>query len=339
MRAAVYVITNKKDVIRFELEYIFKQPFEQPQLSVNISDKPIILHLSTVKGRVKITNFIAMRLTKNQWFGLITFLVLLLASYLVTVEPWKKSSSSLVTNLEVGPPVPIIIRWVNQDVGYPATHTTDTILAYSAFTIGYSEAFEQAAWVAYVLTREEVLSDSVKRNDRFRADTLIISGSAELSDYRGSGYDRGHLAPAADMRWSKRAMDESFLLSNMSPQEPSFNRGIWKRLEEKVRVWALEKDSIYILTGPVLNSVVDVIGANDVGVPDSYFKVLVDLSPPDHDMVAFLLPHEGSSSDPVMYAITVDSLESVTGYDFFARAPDQEMIDWLEGTLLTENWK
>jgi endonuclease G len=280
-----------------------------------------------------------MRLTKNQWFGLITFLVLIMASYLVTVEPWKKSSSSLVTNLEGRPPVPITIQWDHPDAGYPATHTTDTILTYTGFTIGYNEAFEQAAWVAYVLTREEVLSDSVIRNDRFRADTMIISGSAELSDYRGSGYDRGHLAPAADMRWSNRAMDESFLLSNMSPQEPSFNRGIWKRLEEKVREWALEKDSIYILTGPVLNSVVEVIGANDVGVPGSYFKVLVDLSPPDHDMVAFLLPHEGSSSDPVIYAITVDSLESVTGYDFFAWAPDQEIIDWMESIVLTENWK
>jgi len=280
-----------------------------------------------------------MKLTKNQRFGLITFLILLLASYLVTMEPWKRSSSALLTNPEGGPTLPVSIRWDRLETGYPVTTNADTVLTYAAFSLGYNEAHEQPAWVAYVLTREEVLGDSVRRTDRFRADTLIRSGSAELSDYRGSGYDRGHLAPAADMRWSKQAMYESFLLSNMSPQEPSFNRGIWKRLEDKVRTWALEKESLYVVTGPVLNSMMDVIGENDVGVPDSYFKVLVDLSPPDHDMVAFLLPHRGSSADPVAYAITVDSLEVVTGYDFFGGAPDPEIIDWLEGMILPENWK
>jgi endonuclease G len=280
-----------------------------------------------------------MQLTKNQWFGLITFLVLVIASYLVTVEPWKKSSSSLVNSSGEGPPFPIYLHWPGLDTGYPETHNTDTILRYSGFDLGYNEQFEQAAWVAYVLTRQEVISNSVERNDRFRPDTLIRSGSADLSDYRGSGYDRGHLAPAGDLNWSEQAMDESFLLSNMSPQDPSFNRGIWRRLEEKVREWAVEKDSLYVITGPVLNSVEQVIGANEVGVPSSYFKVLVDLSPPDHGMAAFLLPNRGSSSDPASYAITVDSLESVTGYDFFAFAPDQPMIEWLEATLILENWK
>lgn len=280
-----------------------------------------------------------MQLSKNQWFGLITFVVLLLASYLVTVEPWKKSSSSLVGNREGGPPIPIFIRWERLDAGYPATHTTDTILSYSAFDLGYSEKYEQAAWVAYVLTREEVLTNIVERNDHFRPDSLIRTGSADLSDYRGSGYDRGHMVPAGDLNWSERAMDESFLLSNMSPQDPSFNRGIWRRLEEKVRQWAIEKDSLYVITGPVLNSMEEVIGENEVGVPEYYFKVLVDLSPPDHEMAAFLLPNRGSSSDPAQYAISVDSLESVTGYDFFAYAPDQHIIEWLEATLMTENWK
>jgi endonuclease G len=280
-----------------------------------------------------------MQLTKNQWFGLITFVILLLASYLVTVEPWKKSSSSLLRNREGGPPLPITIHWNGLEAGYPDTHTADTILRYSGFDLGYNEQFEQAAWVAYVLTRDEVLSSNVERNDHFRPDTLIHSGSADLSDYRRSGYDRGHLAPAGDLKWSERAMDESFLLSNMSPQDPSFNRGIWRRLEEKVRDWVVEKDSLYVITGPVLNHVENFIGDNQVGVPGSYFKVLVDLSPPDHDMAAFLLPNQGSSSDPTRYVISVDSLESVTGYDFFAFAPDQQIIEWLESTVDIDNWK
>jgi endonuclease G len=147
------------------------------------------------------------------------------------------------------------------------------------------------------------------------------------------------MVPAGDLKWSEQAMDESFLLSNMSPQDPSFNRGIWRRLEEKVRDWVLEKDSLYVITGPVLNTVEGFIGDNEVGIPGSYFKVVVDLSPPDHDMAAFLLPNKGSSSDPARYAISVDSLESVTGYDFFAFAPDQPIIEWLESTLEKDHWK
>lgn len=141
------------------------------------------------------------------------------------------------------------------------------------------------------------------------------------------------------MKWSEQAMHESFLLSNISPQYPSFNRGIWRQLEEKVRQWAIEKDSLYVITGPVLDPIRGVIGENEVGIPGYYFKVLVDLSPPEYSMIAFLLPNNGSTNELSDYAITVDSLEKVTGYDFFARAPDQEMIDWMEGVLVSADWR
>lgn len=281
-----------------------------------------------------------MQLTRRQWFGLITFVILLVASILVTVEPWKKSSASLVSSSEGGvAPVEIFIRWNGLGDGYPLTRTTDTILSYSGFDLGYNELHEQAAWVAYVLTREEVESDVASRTDRFRPDTSVRSGSADLSDYRGSGYDRGHLAPAGDMRWSTAAMEHSFFLTNMSPQEPAFNRGIWRRLEEKVRQWAVEEDSLYVVTGPVLNVVRGHIGENRVGVPDAYFKVIVDLSPPRFGMAAFLIPHRGSDEEPTSFLLSVDSLEAVTGYDFFAFAPDQVMVEWLENHLQEGKWE
>jgi endonuclease G len=281
-----------------------------------------------------------MQLRRNQWFGVIILIILITASFLVMVEPWKESTSTLFATLErSAPPVPISIDWDRLDIGYPVTDMTDTILTYTGFDLGYNEHFEQASWVVYVLTREEIVSGTEERPDRFRPDTSIFTGSAALSDYRGSGFDRGHLAPAADMKWSEQAMDESFLLSNISPQNPSFNRGIWKKLEEKVRQWAVEKDSLYVITGPVLDPIRGVIGQNEVGVPGSYFKVLVDLSPPEFGMIAFLLPNNGSSKELTDYAITVDSLEIVTGYDFFAGAPDQEMIEWMEGKLVTDDWK
>jgi len=280
-----------------------------------------------------------MPMTKKQRFGLIGFFILVFASVLVTKEPWKRSSAELRTaaGLET-PPANIVIKWNNLATGYPAAYTGDTILSYTGFHLAYNEQFEQAAWVVYVLTREKIESGTIERTDNFRADTSIATGSASPADYRGSGYDRGHLAPAGDMKWDQLAMSQSFLMSNMSPQSPSFNRGIWRRLETKVRDWAIEKDSIYVITGPLFSPTDSVIGENGVGIPDHYFKVLVDLSPPYHDMIAFLLPSSGSSGELLQFAIPVDSLEKLSAYDFFADAPDQDVIEWLEQRIEPGNW-
>lgn len=271
-----------------------------------------------------------MTMSRQHRFGLITFFILIILAILVTIEPWKKYTVSAETSIHSAPASPILLRWENLATAYPETELCDTIRSYVGFDLGYNEASEQASWVVYVLTRTEVMEGRVNRTDNFRSDLTISTGSASLADYRGSGYDRGHMAPAGDMKWDAEAMSESFLLSNMSPQEPSFNRGIWRKLEEQVRLWALEKDSLFIVTGPVLSEVKKSIGENQVGVPMFYYKIVVDLSPPDHGMIAFLLPNEKSDKDLFHFAISVDSLESFTGYDFFALAPDQQGIEWLE---------
>ncbi len=271
-----------------------------------------------------------MAMTKNHKFGLITFFILVILVILVTTEPWKNKSGPAGASIINAPPATISLRWENLAAGYPGTSMTDTIRSYKGFDLGYNEAGEQASWVVYVLTRDEVENGSISRTDNFRSDTSISTGSASLADYRGSGYDRGHLAPAGDMKWDREAMSQSFLLSNMSPQSPSFNRGIWKKLEQEVRKWAVEKDSIYVVTGPVLHTLENSIGKNEVGVPAYYFKIVVDLSPPGHGMIAFLLPNKGSGEQLASYAISVDSLERFTGYNFFEAAPDQETIEWLE---------
>ena len=281
-----------------------------------------------------------MSLTKKQRFGLIVFILLVIASILVTTEPWKRSSATSVSVMGPETPPPNIrILWPDLAAGYPVTSTTDTVLSYIGFDLGYNEQFEQAAWVAYVLTREETESGEVERTDDFRADTSVRTGSATPADYRGSGFDRGHLAPAGDMTWNEEAMSQSFLMTNMSPQRPGFNRGVWRRLETAVRNWAVEKDSIYVITGPVFTASDSLIGENGVGVPEHYFKVLVDLSPPDYDMIAFLLPNDSSSDELGKFAISVDSLEQYSGYDFFASAPDQDVIEWLEGHVYPDHWQ
>ncbi len=138
-----------------------------------------------------------------------------------------------------------------------------------------------------------------ERGDDFRSDPLIPSESASLNDYRGSGYDRGHLIPAADLSWSEEAMSGSFYLSNMSPQEGQFNRGIWSKLEATVRNFADTEGSIYVVTGPVLSDgPYDTIGENEVSIPNQYYKVILDYREPDLKSIAFLLPNEGSKKGP-----------------------------------------
>ena len=132
------------------------------------------------------------------------------------------------------------------------------------------------------MTSEEVSRRAAKRGDDFRPDPAVPTGSATPQDYTRSGYDRGHLAPAADMSFSAKAMSESFYMSNMSPQAPQFNRGIWSKLEKQVRHFATKEKRIVVVTGPILPAEKNItIGANKVTVPQYYYKVIYDTTRKD----------------------------------------------------------
>lgn len=203
----------------------------------------------------------------------------------------------------------------------PGLPDSRIIVRHFAYTLEYSEKHEQAIWVAYFLTPERTRG-IWKRCDHFRADPMIPTGSAEPEDYKGSGYDKGHLAPAADMAWDSTAMCESFYMSNMSPQTPSFNRGVWKRLEDQVRTWAEESDTLWIVTGPVLKESLPSIGTNHVNVPEYFYKVILGVKGTEWEGVGFVLANEGSKKPLDSFAVTIDSVESLTGLDFFPDLPD-----------------
>lgn len=210
------------------------------------------------------------------------------------------------------------------------------IVKHKFYTLSYSEPNEQAVWVAYLLT-SNMATGAVKRADNFRTDPMVPTGSATLADYKGSGYDRGHLCPAADMSFSTDAMSETFYMSNMSPQDPSFNRGIWQNLEDQVRNWAAVYDSLYIITGGVLTSNKGTIGADKVTVPKYYYKVILHYTRADTKMIAFLLPNTKGVGTIQNYVVTTDSIEKVTGIDFFPALPDS-LENVLESTCKPENW-
>lgn len=223
-----------------------------------------------------------------------------------------------------------------EELVLPASSKDDQLIHHIGYTLSYVEQAEQAEWVAYVLTSAEV-SGSYKRSDHFVEDPLVKTGSASSRDYKGSGLDRGHLAPAADMKWSSRAMEESFYFSNMSPQEPSFNRGIWKRLEEQVRNWAISFDSICVVTGPILTGSLETIGYNEVAVPAYYYKVVLAQTPHGLSAIGFLLPNKGSSEELNAFAVTVDQVEKVSGIDFFYQAEDADETK-IEATIQWNDW-
>ncbi|MEG1979768.1 MAG: DNA/RNA non-specific endonuclease [Victivallaceae bacterium] len=164
----------------------------------------------------------------------------------------------------------------NLTLGVPGD--ADIIIDREGYALGYIERHEQAAWVIYKLTAAELKNRVVRRGNNFRGDPEVPSGSADLADYRNSTYDRGHLAPAADMAWSAKTMSESFFMSNISPQLPSFNRGVWAKLEAQVRSFALAEKEIYVVTGPIFpQKVIRSIGENKVTIPTHYYKVIYDL--------------------------------------------------------------
>jgi len=209
-----------------------------------------------------------------------------------------------------------------QTFNYLPTSTTGQIVEHSFYSLSYAEGHEQAEWVAYELTKEATGGTKGRSND-FRIDPQVTTGSAELPDYKGSGYDRGHLAPAGDMKFSAKAMSESFFMSNMSPQVPGFNRGIWKSLEEQVRQWAVRNEHLYVVTGPILTEEpLDNIGVNEVTVPPRYYKIILDYTAPEVKAIAFVLPNERGTQQLSTYNVTIDYLESVTGIDFFPELPD-----------------
>lgn len=203
----------------------------------------------------------------------------------------------------------------------PAIRPGDQIVEHLAYTLDYAEKFEQASWVAYELTAEET-NKQFERSSKFFTDPDVKTGSATDSDYKGSGYDRGHLAPAADMSFSEQTMLESFYYSNMSPQNPSFNRGIWKRLEEKVRDWAVLYQSVYIVTGPVLSDG-NITPNSGVAVPNYYYKVILDYHSSHLQGIGFIMRNEGATGDLQSFAVSIDSVERFTGIDFFPRLPDK----------------
>lgn len=222
----------------------------------------------------------------------------------------------------------------------PSEVDGSNVYHYQHYSLSYNDEYEQADWVAYVLNGEDLRKEWAPRSDNFRPDPAVRGGSATPDDYRGSGYDRGHMVPAADMAWNASAMDETFMMSNISPQARNFNQGIWRELEELTRDWAKKYKRLYVASGPVLTQEPKgYIGRdNEVAVPAAYFKVLLDLDEPEQKAIAFLLPNEVSYEPLFTFATTVDAVEELTGIDFYEDFMPADLEAALESEYNADLW-
>ena len=218
----------------------------------------------------------------------------------------------------------------------PQLNAGEEIVYHKGFTLSYNEQHEQANWVAYELTYDKI-GGSEKRTNKFLIDPNVSTQTANDKDYYKSDYDRGHLAPAGDMTWSEEAMKSSFYYSNMSPQVPNFNRGIWKKLEEQIRTWALRDSLLLIATGPILENDLPYIGDNKVSVPKYYYKVIIDYHGDDKKGIAFIMANEKSSKPLSNFVVSIDSVQRLTGINFFFAIP-QLLQDSLEKQNCVECW-
>ena len=249
-------------------------------------------------------------------------------------ESWGQASNTS-NNLELSNETGIEIT----ATFYPES-TTGQVITHKHYVLSYSEEHEQAEWVAYKLTKQNLQKPRVSREKKFRQDNLINTFSAKHNDYSHSGYTRGHLAPAGDMAFNKEAMRESFFMSNISPQLKEFNGGIWRELEENVRDWAIDNDELYIVSGPILSEghIIKKIGFNEVSVPDLFFKIILDLKEPEQKSIAFLMPNE-KSVDPIeKYTVSIDKIEEMTGINFFADFLPEELEEELEQKGDPDQW-
>ncbi|WP_322619052.1 DNA/RNA non-specific endonuclease [Vibrio parahaemolyticus] len=217
------------------------------------------------------------------------------------------------------------------DKGIPSSNS-DQFLCRDGYAVGYNYNTKNADWVAYHITAESV-NITNKRSNAFQEDTEMPDyARSTLADYKGSGYDRGHLAPSATMDFTQESMKQSFLMSNMSPQLPGFNRVGWRVLEEHVRDLANEYNELYVVTGPIYQGNEGTIG-NGVVIPSAFYKVILD--PSFDEAIAFIVPHRDvSSSELTNFITTIDEVERQTRLDFFAQTPDS-----IEDNMESEKWE
>lgn len=200
---------------------------------------------------------------------------------------------------------------------------TETIIEYEGFTISYNSQRRIPNWVFYELTEEETNGPYSRKGKDFQQDPNAQVLQSDAYDFRGSGWSRGHMAPAADFKWNDKAMWETFYYTNICPQDRELNNRYWNTLENKVRSWANQFGRVYVVTGPVIGkNIYGTIGSHNVTVPDAFFKAILAPTANGWTSIAFVMENTPDQRFFKDCATTVNVVEKLTGFDFFSSLDD-----------------
>lgn len=256
------------------------------------------------------------------------------------LEKWRKTITPTISSINASNDYanPELFEVADTSRYYVPAGGHGNIVHHRHFSLSYVEKYELSEWVAYPLTRVQLNQPKFNRPDQFNPDYAVKTGSAFHRDYTGSGYTRGHLVPAADMAWDSITLRETFYMSNITPQLEHFNEGVWRELEEQTRDWVRKYRRLYIVSGPVLSTIQERIGQSRVGVPRMFFKVLLDLDEPEQKSIGFIIPNDISNEPLKNYAVSVDSIERLTGLNFFGELIDDRSEEKIERTYDIKLW-
>ena len=216
-------------------------------------------------------------------------------------------------------------------------HQPEQVIEHLGYTVSCNPKWLVPNWVAYELTNSESDGEQ-ERSNHFKPDPLVKGDPVTTNDYSKSGYDRGHMAPAADMKWSEQAMRESFYMTNICPQIHNLNAGDWKDLEELARDWARKYGNIYIACGPIVEANYPTIGKNhSIAVPSAFYKVFLRQTRKGWTSIGFIMPNKAGNRPLMTYMLTVDEIEEQTGIDFFYNLPDS-IESQVERTYSISDW-
>tara|TARA_R110000796_G_scaffold250788_4_gene380778 strand:+ start:152972 stop:153772 length:801 start_codon:yes stop_codon:yes gene_type:complete len=226
---------------------------------------------------------------------------------------------------------------LNFPIEFFPNSSSGEVVDHEYYSLSYNEKYEQAEWVAYKLESSQLTYNDRQRPD-FIEDPKVKTKSADWRNYRGSGYDRGHLCPAGDRRFSEYAYNETFYTSNISPQNNDFNAGIWNDLEKQVRYWCKVYNTVYVITGGVLEDDLPSIGEEDVSVPNYFYKIIARNDGAEIKTIGFLFENKQTETSLKSHLVSIDELERKTGLNFFEKLPNA-LENKLESSIVEEGWK
>lgn len=220
----------------------------------------------------------------------------------------------------------------------PSYDESEHVIAYSGFTVSYNHKTLIPNWVAYELTAEDLEVRYASKSSSFSMDMNLQGRQAMREDYSHSGWDKGHMAPKADMRWSEQAYWESHYFTNICPQDHGLNAGDWNSLEKKIREWAMKYGKVYVVCGPIIDEAkYGTIGRNRVAIPDKFFKAVLVNDGGSYSAVAYVMENNSKHHNLKNYIYTVDELEAMIGRNLF-EALDAIGGETVEGSVKEETW-